>query len=110
MECYVGLMSELKESFTERVLNAISECDDNDNGISGAADIETQQAWVFIDNIAKRGDVFEWVMKSIVSTTVHELVHLCGYDDEAVARRAEELLVWECWSWCYRPLPPYQGK
>ena len=99
MRCHVGIMSELKESFTERIFNVIYEYN-GDGIIRGAADVRTQQAWVFIDNIANCGDgfewnVFEWVMKSIVGTTVHELVHLCGYVDEAVAMHGEELLAWE---------------
>ena len=94
MKCHIGIMSEFTDAFTERVFNAISEYY-GDGVIRGAADIETQEAWVFIDNIVNSGESFEKLMKSIVGTTIHELVHLCGYVDEAVAMHGEELLAWE---------------
>lgn len=104
MRCHIGIMSEFEGSFTESVFNAIFEYND-DNAIFGAADVGTQQAWVFIDNIVNRGGSLGWIVRTIVGTTVHELIHLYGYEDEGVAKRGESLLAWDGGSRCYLPLP-----
>lgn len=107
MRCHVGLKSEYEWYF-----NGASHSHLYGKGsehIMGTADVNKQQAWIFIDTIVKPRDFFSQMMKDIVSTTVHELIHLCGHEED-VAVRGEELLVWDGWSRRYCPLPPYQGK
>jgi len=104
MKCHVGLKSEFEDTFAG---DAHSELYGKGNeDVEGAADVNTQQVWIFVDKIVTPRDIFSQTIKAIVGTTVHELIHLCGFEDEAVATRGEELLVWDGWSWCYRPLPP----
>lgn len=107
MRCHVGLKSEY-EWYFDGPSQSVLYGKGSDN-VAGAADICTQQAWIFIDRVVTPRDLFSETMKHIASTTVHELIHLCGYEED-VATRGEELLIWGGWSRCYRPLPPYQGK
>ena len=107
MRCHVGLKSEYEWYFNgKRHSNLYGKGAKN---VVGAADIRTQQAWVFVDKVVRPRDFFSETMKHIVSTTVHEMIHLCGFEED-VAVRGEELLVWDGWSQRYCPLPPYRGK
>lgn len=101
MICNVGLGSEF-EWYFNGASNSKLYGKDSDK-VVGAADLYKQRAWVFIDRIVKRSDVLSNIMKQIASITVHELIHLCGYEED-VAVRGEDLLIWDGWSWCHRPL------
>ena len=96
MKCIIALKSEFEWTLAKYL---------DMDGTTGVADIEIQQAWVFIDNIVKdHEDIVSRIITEITCTVIHELVHLCGYRDEDVAERAESLLVYEGYRWSYRPL------
>jgi hypothetical protein len=101
MKCNIGLKSEFEWYFDGASHSELYGKGNED--VLGVADKYTQQAWIFIDKIAIPRDLFSETIKRIVSTTVHELIHLCGYGED-VAERGEELLIWDGWSWCHRPL------
>jgi len=102
MQCDMSLKSEFGDGCEE--LCGV------DDYTWGASNFEQQQAWVFVDRIVYTHNVFSWIIKTIIGVTVHELIHLCGYKDDDIAKRGEELLVWGGCGLCYRPLHPYQGK
>lgn len=102
MQCNIGIKSEFEWYFNGKSRSALY--GKGSDKVVGVADVYKQQAWVFVDRIVKRSDVLLQVMNDISSTTVHELIHLCGYEED-VAIRGEELLIWGGWSWCYHPLP-----
>ena len=101
MQCNIGIKSEFEWYFDGESNSALyGKGSDN---VVGTADLYKQRAWVFIDRIVKRPDVLSNIMKQIASITVHELIHLCGYEED-VAVRGEDLLIWDGWSWRHCPL------
>ena len=71
MRCHVGLKSEFEWYFNgDSHSHLYGKGNEN---IVGAADVNTQQAWVLIDKIVEPRDIISHTIKLIVGTAVHEL-------------------------------------
>lgn len=89
--CYVGSALEFKNCFTETTQAYLY--GGKWNRIDGMARRNEGKAWIFIDRIARYGlsDKYD-VIEEITNSTIHELIHLCGYKDERIARLGEKLV------------------
>lgn len=91
MVCHVGLASEFKDCFTETTQARLY--GGAWNRVDGLSIRVTGEAWVFIDRIARYGLSNKYdVIEEITNTTIHELIHLCGYRDQRIALLGEELV------------------
>lgn len=83
MMCHIGLMSEFKEkhpsAFAIEDKTSVYEWGD----VLGAANEDRDELWIFVDRIALLEGSLEDVMSLIIDTTVHEIIHLFGYDENA---------------------------
>jgi predicted Zn-dependent protease with MMP-like domain len=91
MICHIGLVLEFKDQFTEEAqFRLYGGMWDKVGGISRE---ETNEAWIFVDNLALY-DLFDGydIVESITDTVVHELIHLCGVQDENIVGLGERLV------------------
>ncbi len=81
MKCYFGFALDFKDCFTK--IEQLRLYGGAWNGLDGVSRESTDEAWIFIDNLAKH-DIWSGcdIIISITETVIHELIHLCGVDDE----------------------------
>lgn len=75
MICNIGLLSEFKEERPDANLDW--------EYITGVASVPEEMLWVFVDRIAFLRNSEENIMTLILRTTIHELIHLCGFGEVA---------------------------
>lgn len=91
MICYFGFVLDFKDCFNELEQQALY------RGIwwgrGGISRERTQEAWIFVDNLAlyDLSDGYD-IIESITDTVVHELIHLCGVHDEQATCLGERLV------------------
>lgn len=107
MICHIGLASEFKHLFSKEDQIHMYKTDPH---VMGVAYPECDTTWIFIDRIAFSDEPFyrecvqiasknkkvlelfySTVIDSITDTTIHELIHLCGYGED-VAWFGEEAI------------------
>lgn len=107
MICHIGIASEYKNLFSKEEQDYMYKTDPN---IMGVAYRDCETAWIFVDRIMFSDEPFyrayselaskdkkilglfyDAIIKDIITITVHELIHLCGYGEE-VAYLGEEMI------------------
>lgn len=63
--------------------------------VMGYANQSRKEMWVFVDEIAIYYRTIRKIMKDIVATTVHELIHLNGIVDETMTDYGEDMVMRE---------------
>lgn len=72
-----------------------------DSWLFGYANTKRKEMWVFVDELANYYGLYHRrypaiigkIMRDIVSTTVHELIHLNGVEDEDITEYGEDMVM-----------------
>lgn len=92
MKCTIGLTSEFIKkppSYTAKLELFYGM---TNSWIFGYANPTEDILWVFVDEIVFYNRTIRKIMKEISNTTIHELIHLCGVEDEATTEYGEKLI------------------